>query len=388
MNKDNMIEALHKSIDIYGIEIIINKSRLKAILSDFLPGENNKFERKFLIDVFELDEWHILFDTHDKGQEEHIRAVNVLLPLLMEKKYLGWTEERSVLLLECYTTAMGWTDIKFQKSKLNSKTQSKTSADSAMMDKDTVSLLNAKEIELNDSKRKLADQKNAIIKKIDEKLNNSKRRDNGWEILLFNYGLYNIGYEKLLSDLEDIVKKAKTPGHSKTLSKTISGNNNLLEQINGRIENRFDKIDDSCRAIVNKACEEFLCDLKEIEELDIHNKSIVQNGANVDIYYPKEQFTYDYTLALKDPNKIEVDKKLYRKDVMIMLDLYLKNKLRKLEENLELNRNNALTEIANEYKTKLESYSPIIKEIANDIRNLKKQCRVLKQEMNKAEKSK
>jgi hypothetical protein len=109
MNKDQMTEALRKSIDQCGIDIVNSNKRLRAILSDFLPGANHKFERKFLLDALELDEWHILLETHDKGQTEHTRAVNVLLPLL--RNYLGWTEERSILVLECYTTAMGWEDV-------------------------------------------------------------------------------------------------------------------------------------------------------------------------------------------------------------------------------------------------------------------------------------
>jgi hypothetical protein len=65
-----MTEALRKSIDQCGIDIVNSYQRLRAILSDFLPGANNKFERKFLLDALELDEWHILLETHDKGQME------------------------------------------------------------------------------------------------------------------------------------------------------------------------------------------------------------------------------------------------------------------------------------------------------------------------------
>jgi hypothetical protein len=119
MNKDNMIEALRKSIDKCGIEIVNNKSRLKAILSDFLPGANNKFERKFLLDALEIDEWRILFETHDKEQAEHIRAVNVLLPLL--RNYLGWSDEHSILCLDCYITAMGWNDVTVMKALSNTQ---------------------------------------------------------------------------------------------------------------------------------------------------------------------------------------------------------------------------------------------------------------------------
>jgi hypothetical protein len=109
MNKDQMTEALRKSIDQCGIDIVNSNKRLKAILNDFLPGVDHKFERKFLLDALELDEWRILLETHDKGQTEHTRAVNVLIPLL--ENYLGWTEERSMLVLQCYTTAMGWKDV-------------------------------------------------------------------------------------------------------------------------------------------------------------------------------------------------------------------------------------------------------------------------------------
>ena len=50
MNKDQMIEALRKSIDRCGVEIINNSRRLQAILNDFLPGNGYAKERKALLD--------------------------------------------------------------------------------------------------------------------------------------------------------------------------------------------------------------------------------------------------------------------------------------------------------------------------------------------------
>jgi hypothetical protein len=108
MEKDKIISALRKAITQYVVEIINNKFRLKSILSDILPGVINKFERKFLLDALEIDEWQILLSTHSNGSSDHARAIGILTSLLMDN--LGWTEERSNLILECYTTAMGWND--------------------------------------------------------------------------------------------------------------------------------------------------------------------------------------------------------------------------------------------------------------------------------------
>jgi hypothetical protein len=109
MDKHLMIEALRKSINNAGIAIMNDKNKLKAFLSDFLPGSTYKSERMALIHALEIDEWKILFDVHDKEQEEHERAKRVLLTQLQDT--LGWTYERSSLILECYTTAMGWEEV-------------------------------------------------------------------------------------------------------------------------------------------------------------------------------------------------------------------------------------------------------------------------------------
>jgi hypothetical protein len=111
MNKQQMTEALSKCIDNCGIEIINNYKRLHAILGDFLPGSSHKNERMALLHALEIDEWKILLETHNGGQSEHERAVKVILPKLQD--VLGWTEERSVFILECYTSAMGWTDVRY-----------------------------------------------------------------------------------------------------------------------------------------------------------------------------------------------------------------------------------------------------------------------------------
>jgi hypothetical protein len=108
MDKHEMIEALRKSINNAGVAIMNDKVKLKAFLSDFLPGYTYKSERMALIHALEIDEWKILLDVHGKGQEEHKRAKKVLLTQLQD--ILGWTNERSSLILECYTTAMGWKD--------------------------------------------------------------------------------------------------------------------------------------------------------------------------------------------------------------------------------------------------------------------------------------
>jgi hypothetical protein len=162
MNKDQMTGALRKSIDQCGIDIVNSNKRLRAILCDFLPGANNKFERKFLLDALELDEWHILLETHEKDQAEHTRAINVLLPLL--RNHLGWTEERSILVLECYTTAMGWKDVTILQShskeqpKLQFETQPQTSTTATVLYDETRELLEFVKLLKNNSGGQLLPQ--------------------------------------------------------------------------------------------------------------------------------------------------------------------------------------------------------------------------------------
>jgi hypothetical protein len=109
INKPQIINALRKTIDSYGIEVINDKAQLKASLSDILPGTSYKFERKFLIDALELDEWETLLEAHFRDQYEHIRVVKVLKSLLVTN--LGWSEDHSINVLDCYTKAMGWYDV-------------------------------------------------------------------------------------------------------------------------------------------------------------------------------------------------------------------------------------------------------------------------------------
>jgi hypothetical protein len=97
----------------------------------------SKFERKFLLDALEIDEWRILLEVHGKGQAEHTRAVNVIKPLL--QNYLGWTEESSSLILDCYTTAMGWNDVTVPQTRSKPKPQSSTNT--AVIDDETRELL-------------------------------------------------------------------------------------------------------------------------------------------------------------------------------------------------------------------------------------------------------
>jgi hypothetical protein len=108
MNQTAMTDALRQAIDYEGVGIINNQARLKAYLSDFLPGNGRKFERKLLLDALELDDWHMLLDVHSRDTSEHVRAIRVLLPQCLND--LGWTKERAVLVLECYTGALGWND--------------------------------------------------------------------------------------------------------------------------------------------------------------------------------------------------------------------------------------------------------------------------------------
>ncbi|MDR0919707.1 MAG: hypothetical protein LBM93_10780 [Oscillospiraceae bacterium] len=126
MNKQLMINALQKAIRECGIEVINNPKRLRAILGDFLPGKSNKFNRKFILDPLELDDWKLLLEVHNKGKSEHQRAVNVLSKQL--QNYLRFSESDSLLILECFIVAMGWNDVSFDVSD-NFLTISKVSVD-------------------------------------------------------------------------------------------------------------------------------------------------------------------------------------------------------------------------------------------------------------------
>ncbi|GHU52440.1 hypothetical protein AGMMS49975_08210 [Clostridia bacterium] len=111
MNKRLMSEALRKSIAKSGIEVINKPQKLRAFLGDFLPGASNKVERMALLHALEIDEWNLLVKTAEKDASEHNRAIAVILPKL--QSILGWTEERSVFVLECYINALGWDNVLF-----------------------------------------------------------------------------------------------------------------------------------------------------------------------------------------------------------------------------------------------------------------------------------
>lgn len=123
MNKQEMITALQKAIEKSGISVINNQRQLQAILKDSLPGEIFKFERKALLDVLDIPEWYLLTDVHDKENQEHNRAVNVILPQLED--VLGWKEDRCRLVLECYISAMGWS---IESMRIPSKNETTTSS--------------------------------------------------------------------------------------------------------------------------------------------------------------------------------------------------------------------------------------------------------------------
>jgi hypothetical protein len=109
MNKPEMIAALRKIIGSEGVDIIADKKRLSAYLSDFLPGYRYKNERRALLTAADADDWKILLTVHSKGQSEHERAMKILLRQLQED--FNWTKESSILILECFTAAMGWKDV-------------------------------------------------------------------------------------------------------------------------------------------------------------------------------------------------------------------------------------------------------------------------------------
>jgi hypothetical protein len=131
MDKQHIIEALQKSIDEFGINIINNKNRLRSILNDALPGTIYKFDRKCLLDALEIDEWKILLEVNQKGLNERNRAINVLLPLM--KTNLGWTEERCFLILDCYTSAMGWAGIVMSQMQQNQQSHKNVESHNAKL---------------------------------------------------------------------------------------------------------------------------------------------------------------------------------------------------------------------------------------------------------------
>ncbi|GHU55085.1 hypothetical protein AGMMS49975_16480 [Clostridia bacterium] len=139
MNKQSMTDALRKSIDKCGVEVINNKKLLQAILLDFLPGTSYKKERMVLLYALEIDEWHLLLETNDKGTSEHNRALAVILPQLQD--VLGWTEERSGFILDCYTAALGWNDIEIKQPQKSPQPQ--TSAATLPMQSTSTSKTNS-----------------------------------------------------------------------------------------------------------------------------------------------------------------------------------------------------------------------------------------------------
>jgi hypothetical protein len=109
MNKPEMTSALRQIIGSEGVNIIADKPRFKALLGDFLPEYKYRAEQRALLTAVDADDWKILIEVHGKGKAEHERAMKVLLRQLQED--FGWAKETCVLVLECYTAAMGWNDV-------------------------------------------------------------------------------------------------------------------------------------------------------------------------------------------------------------------------------------------------------------------------------------
>jgi hypothetical protein len=104
-----MTEAIRRSIEKCGLEVISDDKRFKSILSDFLPGYEYKKERIALVFALSVRDWHVLVEAHNKDDSERSRAVKIIKSQLQD--FLGWTEERSTLVVESYSVALGW-DIK------------------------------------------------------------------------------------------------------------------------------------------------------------------------------------------------------------------------------------------------------------------------------------
>jgi hypothetical protein len=65
---------------------------------------------KFVNNIFSsLSYW--LTEVHNKDKNEHERAIKILSKQL--QNYLRFSESDSLLILECYTTALGWNDISY-----------------------------------------------------------------------------------------------------------------------------------------------------------------------------------------------------------------------------------------------------------------------------------
>jgi hypothetical protein len=178
MDKHEMIVALRRSISNAGIAIMNDKVKLKAYLSDFLPGYTYKSERMALLHALEIDDWKILLEVHGKKQDEHERAKKVLLTQLQDT--LGWTKEHSILILECYTTAMGWKDVAGLNSQSDPQTilqptlqpnvqpnhQSKADANSVVQDDETRVLLEyVKQLMQNAADQKVRSQQADVTPK-------------------------------------------------------------------------------------------------------------------------------------------------------------------------------------------------------------------------------
>jgi hypothetical protein len=110
LDKEKMISALVRAIEDSGVEVIKNKDLLRSLLGDLLSGVQYKVERKTLIDVTECNSWHSIIDVDHKNEYEKERVLSVISTELHQEN--GLSKERIGLVLDCYTTALGWGDVK------------------------------------------------------------------------------------------------------------------------------------------------------------------------------------------------------------------------------------------------------------------------------------
>jgi len=111
MNKQEMTEAIRQAIKCSGVAVINDRTQLCRLLGDFLPGDSRKRkkERNTLLYALDVGEWKQLLSAHDSGQTERERVTKVVLTALKDAH--DWPQEKAEMVIECYTNALGWSDV-------------------------------------------------------------------------------------------------------------------------------------------------------------------------------------------------------------------------------------------------------------------------------------
>jgi hypothetical protein len=110
MNTQAMATALKNCIEKSGDGLAIldasNKRKLSTLLSDFLPGHQNKEERERMRALLDVQNWSLVFEAHEKPEDQKQEVVESLYDHLVAT--LKWPDIYAYEVLQCYTNALGW----------------------------------------------------------------------------------------------------------------------------------------------------------------------------------------------------------------------------------------------------------------------------------------